>query len=219
MRHYSAPQWIDFARQTQDEKLMILMQKHLDADGCTECARAASIWRRIVEFAKQEANLQPPDSSLHLVKASFALHKLAAFANNKLKLAALVFDSSKQAFAPGMRGSAAIARQLLYKSGTVCIDLHVEPKPGSESVVVVGQLLDSMKPTHGMSGIPVALLHKGSSVSSKKTNDFGEFDFGSETPSDMHLAFGLEKGTTLLVPVPDLTPSGTWPGGLAAGND
>jgi hypothetical protein len=119
----------------------------------------------------------------------------------KTQVAKLVYDSSR-ALARGVR-SLACARQLLYTSGGVCIDLQVEPKLGSESVVVVGQLLDQLRPTQRVSNIPVSLFSHGNPVSSTKTNDFGEFDFAFDAPDDVHIAFGLEGEKTLVVPLPD----------------
>ena len=71
-------------------------------------------------------------------------------------------------------------------------------------MVLTGQLMDSMMPTHGISGVPVSLLCDGNTLSRKQTNDFGEFDFGFEAPHDVQLAFGLDNNCrTLVVPVPD----------------
>jgi len=155
-----------------------------------------------VDFAKQEPNQQVPESSLHLVKASFALRGIAAFATSKLEFPTLLFDSLQQPSGAGVRSASSSARELLYKSGNVCIDLHVQPELGSESVVVVGQLLDSMQPTKGMADIPVSLLRHGTLVSGKKTNSFGEFDFGFDTPDDVHIAVGLDDQKTVVVPLP-----------------
>ena len=133
----------------------------------------------------------------------FSFHERGAseFRRGKTQVAKLVYDSSR-ILVPGVR-SLACSRQLLFTAGSVCIDLHVEPKPGSESVVVVGQLLDQLRPTQRVSNIPVSLLSHGNSVSSTKTNDFGEFDFAFDAPDDVHIAFGLEDEKTLVVPLPD----------------
>lgn len=119
----------------------------------------------------------------------------------RTQVAKLVYDSS-QALVSGVRGLAC-ARQLLYTSGSVRIDLQVEPKLGSGSVVVVGQLLDQLRPTQRVGNIPVSLFSRGNPVSSTKTNDFGEFDFAFDAPDDVHISFGLEKEKTLVVPLPD----------------
>lgn len=203
MEHFSIQDWIDFARQTEMPERAKAMQKHLD-EGCVRCSKNVGVWRQIVEFAKQEPNQQPPESSVHVVKASFALRKIRSLETGRVELAKLVFDSALAAAASGFRGSAASARQLLYKSGSVCIDMYIQPKPGSESMVLTGQLMDSMMPTHGISGVPVSLLCDGNTLSRKQTNDFGEFDFGFEAPHDVQLAFGLDNNCrTLVVPVPD----------------
>jgi hypothetical protein len=203
MAHFSTQEWIDFARQAEGADRARAMQKHLD-DGCIPCAKNLAVWRRIMKLAQHDRNEQAPASSIHMVKASFGMRNFGLAKAGKLELATLVMDSMQPTPAYGIRGSFPAARQLLYRAGTVCIDLHIRPKPGSEEVVLVGQLMDSMKPAKCMSNVPVALLQHGNSVSSKKTNDLGEFDFGFETPEDVHLAFGLDN-RTLVVPIPDST--------------
>jgi hypothetical protein len=102
-----------------------------------------------------------------------------------------------------MRSGHATARQLLYKSGSVCIDMRMQPTPGSESIVLIGQLLDSMSPGQGMGGVSVSLMSKGDTVSRKKTNDAGEFDFGLEPLRDVQLVFGIGDSRTIVVSVPE----------------
>lgn len=155
-----------------------------------------------MQFATQEMNYCPPESCVRVVKASFGMRKIGLSHNPKVEIASLLTDSMYQPTPAGIRGSFATARQLLYKAGDVCIDLHIRPKPGSEAVVLVGQLLDSVKPPKALSNIPIALVHGGNPVERTKTNDFGEFDFGFEKPEDIHLAVGLEN-RTLVVPIPN----------------
>jgi hypothetical protein len=119
------------------------------------------------------------------------------------EVATLVFDSAHAAATAGVRGAFTSARQLLYRSGTVCIDMRMQPKPGTDSVVLVGQLLDSARPTSGMGDIPVSLVSDGGTVAYRKTNNFGEFDFGFETLHNTRLIVGIGKRRTIVVPVPD----------------
>lgn len=156
-----------------------------------------------MQDTRQSSRMEPPDASLRAVKGGFNLRKVISFPSGKLDLATLQFDSERQPLAAGMRGSQATARQLLYKSGTVCIDMRMEPKPGSESIVLMGQLLDSVNPDHGIGGIPVSLLSKGDTLSSKQTNDAGEFDFGLDAGRDMQLVFGMGESRTIVVAVPE----------------
>ena len=156
-----------------------------------------------MQHAQPTSRMEPPDSSLRAVKAGFALRKVISFPSGKLDLATLQFDSDRQPVAAGMRSGSGTARQLLYKSGSLCIDMRMEPTPGSESIVLIGQLLDSMHPGLGISGVPVSLLSKGDTLSRKRTNDAGEFDFGLEPHSDMQLVFGIGDSRTIVVSVPD----------------
>jgi hypothetical protein len=204
LKHFSMSDWIDFARHTEDRAKTIAMQQHLD-EGCAKCLKNLEIWRYVMDFANQENDNQPSETSVLSVRAGFALRNVIPFPTGNLEMANLVFDSAEQALVAGVRGSAASARQLLYKLGSICIDLRVQPTPGADSVVLVGQLLDSTRPTHGIGDILVSLLSQGSAISHKKTNDFGEFDFGFESQSETQLAFGIEKSRTIVVPVPNVT--------------
>ncbi len=156
-----------------------------------------------MQNTRQSSRMEPPDASVRAVRAGFSLRKVVAFPSGKLDLATLQFDSERQPLAAGMRGAQATARQLLYKSGSVCIDMRMEPTPGSESIVLIGQLLDSMNPGHGIGGICVSLLSRGDMLSRKQTNEAGEFDFGLETGRDMQLVFGMGDSRTIVVAVPE----------------
>jgi anti-sigma factor RsiW len=211
MDHFSTKNWIDFVRGSADPTAILAMQRRLDEE-CPECLRNVNTWRLVMQQTRRSSRSEPPDSSLRAVKAGFALRKVVSFPSGKLDLATLQFDSDRQPLAAGMRSGQATARQLLYKSGSVCIDMRMEPKPGSETIVLIGQLLDSMHPGHGISGVAVSLLSKGNTLLRKETNAAGEFDFGLEPRSDMQLVFGIGNSRTIVVSVPDaakMSKSGT----------
>ena len=202
MDHFSIYEWADFARQvSSSEHQRTLMQEHLDA-GCSKCLKHLDLWRTIVNFGIRELKNEPPAWAVRGVNAGFGLRKSVP-KKNRLDIATLLFDSALQPSVAGVRGTAAVARQLLYKSGTVCIDMRMQPKPGSDSVVLVGQVLDSAKPDRGIGGIPVSLISQGEKVSHGKTNDIGEFDFGIELRNQMQLVLGIGKGRAIIVPIPD----------------
>jgi hypothetical protein len=146
---------------------------------------------------------QEPALSVEVVSAGFAIRQLPSFSAAAPEIASLVFDSSQSSVTAGIRSTLPSARQLLYKSGSVCIDMRLQPKPGTDSVVLVGQLLDSASPTHGMGDVAVTLVCEGDTVACKKTNNFGEFDFGFETVHHGQLVFGIGGRKTIVVPVPD----------------
>jgi hypothetical protein len=204
MEHFKAYEWADFVRQVANTEVTSAMQQHLD-EGCLSCSKNLRIWRFVMDEISLIEGVEPPESTLRAVQASFKLRKVIPFPSGRLDLATLQFDSDLQPLVAGVRSGHASARQLLYKSGTVCIDMRMQPTPGSESIVLIGQLLDSMNPGHGISGIPVSLLSKGDMVSRKHTNQDGEFDFGLESNRDMQLVFGIGESRTIVVAVPEGT--------------
>ncbi len=205
MEHFSIDEWIDFARGIDKKEKTIEMRTHLDR-GCARCSKTLETWRQIVDFANQQKNCEPPAYALQAVKTSFVLQKTFAAKENKGKkfeIARLLFDSAIQPVTVGVRGTASVVRQLLYRSGTLCIDMRMQPKPGSESMVLIGQVLDSAKPDHGIGGIPVRLLCKGDTLSQSRTNEVGEFDFGVTAADHLQLVFGVADTRNIVVPVPD----------------
>jgi hypothetical protein len=205
MKHYSIEDWMDFARKI-DNGQMAAMQQHL-GEGCMKCSKTLELWRNAVIITNRETRFEPPAWAVRAVQASFALKKILPFPSGKIEMAKLFFDSSLQPIVAGVRGSAPTARQLLYKSGSVCIDMRMQPTPGSISMVLLGQLLDSTKPDHGIGGVPVSLLSAGDTISSKRTNYVGEFDFGVAALQQMQLVFGMADSRTIVVPVPDAIDS------------
>src|SRR4029077_2730123 len=99
-------------------------------------------WRMTLNCAKTNVRSTPPESSIRVVEASFAMRQLMSARTEKFELAMLMFDSEHGAtVTAGVGGRHASARRLLYKSGSVCIDMRMQPRPGSDSVVLMGQLL------------------------------------------------------------------------------
>jgi len=156
-----------------------------------------------MDFAQQETAYNPPAPAIRIAHSYFESLQLASSAPGELTIAELAFDSFQQPGAAGLRGSvAAVPRQLLYKCGTLCIDMRLEPKPGSNYVVLVGQLIDAKKPLQGYDAVPVSLLSEGDKLSETRTNQFGEFHFGFESVKHMQLFFGMER-SAVVVPLPE----------------
>lgn len=202
MEHFSVEGWADFVRHVKGAEQIAEMQQHLDRK-CPECLKSFATWEKVMNLGNRENSCEPPSWVVQAVNASFALRKAIPARQSTLEFAKLLFDSALQPAMAGVRGTASIVRQLLYKSGSVCIDMRMQPKPGSDSMVLIGQLLDSEKPDQGMSGISVSLLCKGDTVSLGKTNDVGEFDFGITVHSQLQVVFGIGDKRTIVVPVPE----------------
>jgi hypothetical protein len=202
MEHFANHDWVDFVNGYTDPSTTEMMRLHLDQD-CPACVKSMQLWRLVMKRSNKAIHVEPPETPVQAVKASFAVRKVVAFPSGRLDLAVLQFDSSWQPLAVGMRSGHTSARQLLYKSGSVCIDMRMQPTPGSESIVLIGQLLDAMRPGHGIGGVSVRLLSNGDTLSCKQTNDVGEFDFGLEPVRDMQLVFRIGENRAIVVAVPE----------------
>lgn len=156
-----------------------------------------------MEFTNRERGVNPPVHALDLVARSFAGHPSNSLQGEECELVQLVFDSASQLAAPGLRATSSVVRQLLYRAGDVCIDMRMQPRLGSESTFLIGQLLKSSQPEHGLSGIPVSLLREGKTLSLARTNDVGEFDFNIvDCGSEMQLVVGMAERRKIVVPLP-----------------
>jgi hypothetical protein len=147
---------------------------------------------------------QALEPSVRPVKANFAALKLGLPRGEHVEVASLVFDSAQQAGASGVRSGSVATRHLLYRAGSVCIDMQIQPKLGSEAMVLFGQIMDSTPPVRGMGNIPVSLLSGASTLTKLHTNSVGEFNFGLEAPNHLQLVFGIPDHRTLVVPVPNV---------------
>jgi hypothetical protein len=200
MQHFSLTEWVDFVRDVSVPEQRRQIQEHLNL-GCSDCKRAAELWNTVVEFARRENLIDPPLSALRIVKAYCALPQKSKTTDG-IEIATLAFDSFRQEFA-GERGSVTqMPRQLLFKCGTFCVDVRLEPRPGSKYVVLVGQVIDAKKPLKSFDHVPVSLLSDGDKVSETTTNQFGEFHFGFESLEHMQLFLGMQP-KVLVVPLPE----------------
>src|SRR5262249_9692347 len=124
MSHYSSKEWIDFARGVVDQKLVAAMQKHID-EGCKSCKEESELWSWVKEFGAREAENEPPTAVVNLVKQ--AISPTPGKVRNRMReIAELIFDSFTQPQLVGVRGATASPRQLLYRAGSVLIDMRME---------------------------------------------------------------------------------------------
>jgi len=140
----------------------------------------------------------PPEIVL-TVNASFAIEKDV----KKNSIFELLFDSSAQPLPPGARSSGVSSRQLLYRIGSIYVDMEIGKDADAERASVVGQMLDSSRPGHPVAGIPVALLDRGRNVARTLSNDNGEFRLVLETKKDPRLSVMVGRKNPVRLPITD----------------
>lgn len=113
----------------------------------------------------------------------------------------LLFDSYEPAATDGIRNSVIAARQLLFRIGSVFVDLEVGRESDSNWASIVGQVLDSSHPGCPPAGVPIALLDHGRRVASTSSNDHGEFRLQFALKDNLKLSVELERHKPVQLPI------------------
>jgi anti-sigma factor RsiW len=192
MKHIAQEKLAEFVRESLPQAEATAIHEHLNE--CSECSQIVALFRNVVRVGGNEAAYEPPAGIVQIAKARFAAEE-SRIPQSKTAFE-LLFDSLAQPVAAGARASVASARQLLYRVGTVYVDMRVDSENNSERAALVGQMLDSTQPNRPVSGVPVVLLDGRKNVASTISNTNGEF----------HLEFVLKSNLRLSVTVGDLAP-------------
>src|SRR5437588_238368 len=113
----------------------------------------------------------------------------------------LLFDSCAQTPRDGVRNSVVAARQLLFRIGSVFVDVEVGRETDSNQASLTGQMLDSSNPGHPPVGVPVALLDRGRRVASTSSNDHGEFRMRFAVKNNLKLSVTFDRQRPVHLPI------------------
>jgi hypothetical protein len=192
MKHIAQESLAEFVRHCLPTAETELVKSHIAE--CGECSSLVGLYEAVVRMGANEAAYEPPKDVVRTVKAYFdAEQRRAAVPKSAFEL---LFDSLAQPMAAGVRASVASARQLLYRVGTLYVDMRVDSELNSERAALVGQMLDSAHPGHPVAGVPVILLEGRKNVASTMSNSNGEF----------HLEFSIKSNLRLSVTFGDAAP-------------
>jgi len=198
MKHFATQEWVDFVNHVASNDQQAAMQKHL-ATGCKRCTETVSLWQRVSKTAALEASYQPPPDTVRLAKAAFVTSGLAQTKKESKGLIEVLFDSFQQPALAGARSVVIGTRQMLYRADPFQIDIQIEPKLGSNRLVITGQLLDLSHPGVIGRNIQVTLSnHRGSTVLAA-TNQFGEFSGEVENSGDLELSIPGEGEKPIVI--------------------
>ena len=197
MNHFSDELWADFVRNLAPATTAQAMQKHIE-DGCRKCEAVLKRWQSVFRIAQAESGFSPPEDAVRIAKAQFA----SVASVQQRRPVRLVFDSNLQPVTAGVRGSIS-ARQLLYETDELYIDLRLEPQreANRDRVCLVGQILDRTSETRASQGLKVRLLQGQQAVSDTTTNQHGEFQLEFDAGADMCLSIGHEPDRMVVLPI------------------
>lgn len=189
MEHFSEHAWADLVRGLESSEHRA-MQSHL-ASACGDCTRIHETWKRVHAVAVREGLYTPPAHVTRMVKLEFA----GTFSGESASavFARLVFDTFARPALAGIRSRAAAARQMLYETEGLVVDLRFDHSPAPKLIHVTGQILDKREPYGAIANTAVTVwTAQGVPIAEARTNDLGEF----------RLQFESQDGLKLLIQTP-----------------
>jgi hypothetical protein len=185
MQHFSEQAWVDFTRGFVAPVKAQDMKAHLAAS-CLPCKSAQGFWGRLQTMARSEETYAPPENLVRLAKFEFTVKQQAQPAN--WTIASLLFDSVSQPLPAGVRSGATTARQVVYESEGLTVDLRFDRIVPSGMVSAVGQVLDTRVPRELLAGSPIVIwTEDGQLVVTTEANGFGEFQLEFEPQDRLQL--------------------------------
>lgn len=201
MEHFSEQAWADFVRGFENSERRQL-QSHL-AGACRDCTDSHETWKRIRTVASREGLYTPPADATRMAKLAFA----GRFSpqSNSAVFANLTFDTLRQPALAGIRSGAAAARQLLYETEGVAVDLRFDHSPAVKLIHVTGQILDKRAPHGAIRNAAVTVwTPNGLPVAEARTNDFGEFRLQFESQEALKLSIQTPGQPAVRIFLPSL---------------
>ena len=197
--HFSLEEWADFGRGRTAAEARARMEQHLE-QGCAACARVLKLWNGVLEVAAREDAFEPPRDMVRCAKALFAAFPPATSPSLSVRVARLA--GFRQPALEGVRGSEPGASHYLFKEGVLLLDMHLQPRVPSETVSMVGQVLDSTQVDRRFENRSVALMREKDAVARATTNEFGEFYLEFKPGEDLLLVIELEDKSYLVSHLP-----------------
>jgi hypothetical protein len=198
MEHFTTEKWIDFVNQAVAANEKTLMENHLE-QGCERCMATVSLWQKVRQSATAERNYQPPEDSVRIAKAAFAGAGLKGQRKGAGSRIRVLFDSFLQPVFEGARSAGTTTRQMLYRADPFQIDVHLEAKPGSNRIMVTGQLLDLNNPEIVARDTRILLSNMRGQVVHTVANEFGEFNGEINNSGDLQLTFASPGGAPIVI--------------------
>lgn len=179
------------------------MEKHLK-EGCKRCQETVSMWQRVQKSAVAEGNYQPPADTVRVVKAAFVAAGLKGQRKESRSRISVLFDSYLQPVVEGARSAATDSpRQMLYRADPFQIDLQIEAKPGSNDLMVTGQLLDLSNPGIAGKDVNITLSNLRGHVVHAVSNQNGEFICEIKNSGDLQITFAGAHGEPIVISLRD----------------
>ncbi len=178
---------------------------NIDADSrahlenCAECQADVSWLQWLDDFGVRERDYDPPPWAQVNAENLFKLKKPGLVTIAREIVAKLVYDSFNEPLPIGVRQRDLPARQALYQTEHVQLDLKIEL--GEEKGLIIGQIV-SDKADMEISGLNIELTQAGEVIGKSTTNALGEFIFQDLPKGNYELQVVLSDTMVKLPPLP-----------------
>jgi len=202
MKHFTTEEWIDFVNRAVSPGDLEVMERHLK-QGCQNCQKTVSMWQRVQKSAAADRNYEVPADTVRIVKAAFVASGLKGQRKEARSRISVVFESFLQPVVEGARSAATDSRQMLYRADPFQIDVQIEAKPGTNDLMVTGQLLDLTNPGIAGQDINVTLSNLRGHVVHAVSNKNGEFACEIKNSGDLQITFAGGHGEPIVISLRD----------------
>jgi hypothetical protein len=202
MKHFKAGEWVDFVNRATSSEQMEAIPKHLGR-GCKKRAKHVAPWRKVGNLTTEEVAYQPPEQAVREAAAMFGTAGLAGSRNEESRVIELLFDSFVQPVFSGARAAYGGIRHMLYRADPFQIDLQIEATPGSDRMVVTGQVLDMGRSGIVGSGLHVTVSNRCGNLVHELTNEFGEFHLEIKNSDELELALRCDPANPIVITLKD----------------
>lgn len=166
---------------------------------CEHCRSDVSWLRWMADFGAREKQYDAPSWALANAENVFKLKKPGLVTIAKEIVASLVYDSFNEPLPIGVRRRDLPARQALYSTDNVQLDLKIEV--GDEKGLIIGQIVAD-KGDMDISGLQIEITQGGRVIGKSSTNGLGEFIFQNLPKGNYELQVHLADTMVKLPPLP-----------------
>jgi hypothetical protein len=201
MKHFTDEAWFDFARRLLPPEEMSRMHAHLRS-GCEKCLALFKLWDAVSETARRESDYEFYGSAVDAAKARYGERWWKPAPPPGAPMAMLVFDSFADAGAAvGIRSIFSGPRHLLYRLGPLTVDLCLRDDVGG-GTMIAGQVLVTSAGGSSAGRGDVSLMRGETTIARTSTNEFGEFQIGSDGGADLRVRLDILGQQPAIVALP-----------------